>query len=365
MKRKGYLVLFLLFIAFVRNSECLLETQVIPGELNSTITLTVNKSLEYIIDYYNGNHSIKVANPLRVYVESNSSLNSAPIIVVVRQKQVVLSWELPLIVNGNSQKQALEYRKTEQTLCYAGQKGEVNYKQLYYANSRNQTETVPIQPPYVSISTLSDTNITATVKLGVEEIFYILPNKFHSVTVSPSTPRFYYYGFPQDISKVDNYDMVTVRVHSDSDVCMVVSIQNYSCPVLDLNDDVTFKGIWQTVSREGGLTVGREYFQNGFFIVFVVKGDDYDCSNNEASATDRVKQIEFGVIPTMSYHEYSWAFINTLGCIGLFYMVFGISLFMCNRKCYVPRTMDYINSAEIASPASVQGKMDQKYRYML
>ncbi|GJQ85947.1 hypothetical protein Trydic_g21795 [Trypoxylus dichotomus] len=354
MGLKTLIILDILFILSIRNSECLLETLTVPGELNKTITLNVNKTLEYIIDYYNGNHSIKTTNPLRIYVESENSHSSAPIIVVVRQKQEVLSWKLPLIVNNISQKQKLEYRKTEQTLCYDGLKENISYKQLYYAAVYNEMNLIPIQPPYVSISTLSETNVTAKIKLGVEESFYILPNKFYSVTVSPSTPGFYYYSFPQNISNGDNYGMVTVRVHSDSDVCMIVSIQNYSCPILDLNDDVTFKGIYQTVSREGGLTIRHELFENGFFIVFVVKGDDYDCSNSETSATNRVKQVRFEIVPTISYHEYSWAVVNTLGCIALFYIVFGVSLFMCNRKCYVPRTMDYINSGEMPSPSSVQ-----------
>ncbi|KAI4454754.1 sid1 transmembrane family memeber [Holotrichia oblita] len=349
MERKMYFVLMLGLITLIHDSKCLLQTRIIPGELHETITLNINKSIEYIIDYYNENQPMETVNPLRIHVESNNSQNSAPIMVVVRQKQAVLSWKLPLIVNSGSQKQQQEYMKTEQTLCYDGYKQHVNYRQLYYAAASNKSLPVSIQPPYVTISTLSDVNVSATLNLDVEESFYILPNVYHEIAVSPSTPRFYYYGFPQNLSKGHNYDMVTVRVHSDSDVCMTVSIQNYSCPILDLNDDVTFKGSWQTVSREGGLTINRDNFQNGFFIVFVVKGDDYDCTGKENSIVNRTKKIKFAVLPTISYDGYSIAVIITLACICLFYIVFGVSLFMCNRRCYVPRTMDYVPNTPTAS----------------
>ncbi|KAK9754242.1 dsRNA-gated channel SID-1 [Popillia japonica] len=312
MEKKIHFILIIASITLVQDSKCLLQTRIIPGELHETITLNINKSLEYIIDYYNENQLMESFNPLRIHVESNNSQNSAPIIVVVRQKQAVLSWKLPLIVNSGSEKQQQEYMKTEQTLCYDGSKERINYTQLYYAASTNKSVPVSSQPPYVTISTLSDVNVTASVSLDVEESFYILPNVYHEVTVSPSTPRFYYYGFPQNLSEGHNYDMVTVRLHSDSDVCMTVSIQNYSCPILDLNDDVTFKGSWQTVSREGGLTISRDNFGNGFFIVFVVKGDDYDCTGKEVSILDRTKKIKFAVFPTISYDGYSVAVLVTL-----------------------------------------------------
>lgn len=89
----------------------------------------------------------------------------------------------------------------------------------------------------------------------------------------------------------------------------------------------------------------------------MVKGDDYDCTGKEVSILDRTKKIKFAVFPTISYDGYSVAVLVTLGCICLFYAIFGVSLFMCNRRCYVPRTMDYVPNtpSAVSSPGNCMG----------
>lgn len=335
-------------ISLIPYSLCLLRTEIVEGQLNQTISLRVNRSLEYIIDYYNDNQTIETINPLRIVVESHDAQSSAPIIVVVREKKDVLSWELPLVLNGGPQIQ--EYRQTEQTLCYDSIGANVNYSQLYYAAVLRQTQIkTPIQAPYVTISSMSETDVTANITLTTEKQFYIIPSVWYNAVISPSTPRFYYYSFPPFTSAGKNYNMVTLKVNSPSDVCMTVSIQNYSCPVMDLNDDVTFKGSWQTVSRKGGITISKDKMNQGFFVVFVVKGDDYDCSGNKTTSPKRIKEITFTIIPTITYDGYFFAVFVTIGCILIFYIIFGVSLFMCNRRYYVPRTMAHVNSIETPS----------------
>lgn len=87
----------------------------------------------------------------------------------------------------------------------------------------------------------------------------------------------------------------------------------------------------------------------GFFVVFVVKGDDYDCSGNKTTSPKRIKEITFTIIPTITYDGYFFAVFVTIGCILIFYIIFGVSLFMCNRRYYVPRTMAHVNSVETPS----------------
>lgn len=86
----------------------------------------------------------------------------------------------------------------------------------------------PIQAPYVTISSMSETDVTANITLTTEKQFYIIPSIWYNAVISPSTPRFYYYSFPPFTSAGKNYNMVTLKVNSPSDVCMTVSIQNYS-----------------------------------------------------------------------------------------------------------------------------------------
>lgn len=72
-----------------------------------------------------------------------------------------------------------------------------------------------------------------------------------------------------------------VHVQSDSDICMTFSIQNttvsinsynfgncindslyflFQCPVFDLERNIQFSGYWQTVNRQGGITVPVNIF---------------------------------------------------------------------------------------------------------
>lgn len=166
---------------------------------------------------------------------------------------------------------------------------------------------------------------------------------------------------------------------------------------MDLNDDITFRGMWQTMSRKGGITIPvsifmiffysrrilffylniqafTEIFSNlicsnftnssflqkwkfnyGFFIVFVVKGDDLACNDDTASNVNRLKSITFKVMPTLNENSYFNAVTVTLACIVVFYIIFTISLFVCNRRCYVPRTMAFVNNSEAGTPTDLNG----------
>jgi hypothetical protein len=68
-------------------------------------------------------------------------------------------------------------------------------------------------------------------------------------------------------------------VDSPDELCMVVSVQNITCPVADLEDrtGAASEGIRQTVDKRSGLTVRRDLFPAGLHIVFIVKPDDLDC----------------------------------------------------------------------------------------
>lgn len=101
--------------------------------------------------------------------------------------------------------------------------------------------------------------------LYMSAIFRLEQNK--TVKITPSTPRFYLYEFAPNVSSI------LLHVESKDDLCMIVSIQNISCPVFDLERNVQYEGLFQTVTRRGGLTITvslYKYRKHSFMIIFLI-----------------------------------------------------------------------------------------------
>uniref|UniRef100_A0A8B9LGF5 SID1 transmembrane family, member 2 n=1 Tax=Astyanax mexicanus TaxID=7994 RepID=A0A8B9LGF5_ASTMX len=85
--------------------------------------------------------------------------------------------------------------------------------------------------------------------------------------------QFFKYVFP------DGVDTVIVKVNSEKNFpCSVMSIQDIQCPVYDLDNNVAFIGMYQTMTKKGAITVQRKDFpSNSFYVVVVVKTEDEAC----------------------------------------------------------------------------------------
>lgn len=94
----------------------------------------------------------------RIKVESNAT-HSLPLIIAVRQPTGILSWQIPLLVDGTDSN-SLTYNKTSRILC--------SMKYYRYATIGDEKELV-----IVSISTASQANVF--FKLSVVEVtdFYL------------------------------------------------------------------------------------------------------------------------------------------------------------------------------------------------
>ena len=104
-------------------------------------------------------------------------------------------------------------------------------------------------------------------------LFNFSLNESKTVNVTPSTPYFYLYEFQSE-----EVNSILLHVTSDDDTCMIVSIQNVSCPIFDLEENVQYRGHFQTITRQGGLTltVCIQYFTLNIYlyywkIIFFVK----------------------------------------------------------------------------------------------
>ncbi|XP_003704971.2 SID1 transmembrane family member 1 [Megachile rotundata] len=304
-------VLLSLYINIVISAQFLTYSPiVIDADYKREYNFTINSTVEYVFLYPTNN--VTMLETARLEVESNATTDF-PIIVVVRQQKGILSWQIPLVVNSIyfSNK---AYNKTARTLCST---------KFYRSDSENLDEFIS-----VSLSTGSHQNIL--FKLNMTELldFYLSPGDKRLVEISPSQPIYYGYVFPGQVES----SSVIVHIESDSDICMTVSIQNTSCPVFDLERNIEFAGYWQTVSRQGGITVPKEAYPLGFFVVLVVKGDDTDCYGVPNMIPARNKNVTLTIISSITKQDYIIASTTAISIIFIFCFIYVVSIVVFKIK---------------------------------
>jgi len=76
--------------------------------------------------------------------------------------------------------------------------------------------------------------------------------------VSPAMPMYFKFTFPSDI------DNVFIDVRSNDQLCTIVSVQSFDCPVYDVSEIGTGQGHYQTMASIASFNV---YVNKKIFIV--------------------------------------------------------------------------------------------------
>uniref|UniRef100_A0A8C6WPL6 SID1 transmembrane family, member 2 n=1 Tax=Neogobius melanostomus TaxID=47308 RepID=A0A8C6WPL6_9GOBI len=294
--------------------------------LSSQISATnvVQKDAEFDVTYndtvtsenqtiYAFNHTVSrnKTEGVRVTVDVLLNASESPILFVVRQKQAVLSFQVPLILRGLYQRK-YPYNHIGRTLC---QPPTVVASETQYF--------------YVDVSTLSSLGTHYQLRVSRVESFTLQTNKKFSFTASPSQPQYFKYVFPE------GEDTVIVKVTSDMNFpCSVMSIQDIQCPVYDLDNNVAFIGMYQTITKKGAITVQRKDFPlNSFYVVVVVKTEDEACGgplryyplrpDELIDAGNRTKILDVIVSPAIKTEVYV---MGMLFCLGIFLSFYVLTL---------------------------------------
>ncbi|XP_036075256.1 SID1 transmembrane family member 1 isoform X3 [Rousettus aegyptiacus] len=145
----------------------------------------------------------------------------------------------------------------------------------------------------------------AQYKLLVTKIkhFQLQTNVAFHFTASPSQPQYFLYKFPEDV------DSVIIKVVSEMTYpCAVVSVQNSNCPVYDLDHNVEFDGVYQSMTKKAAITLQKKDFPDEqFFVVFVIKPEDYACGGsfftrekkNQTWNLQRIKNLKVTIVPSI------------------------------------------------------------------
>uniref|UniRef100_A0A3B5BDS2 SID1 transmembrane family member 2 n=1 Tax=Stegastes partitus TaxID=144197 RepID=A0A3B5BDS2_9TELE len=303
--------IFSLKLPLACGSEAVGETKNVvqkDAEFDVTYNDTVTSGNQTI---YAFNHTVSrnKTEGVRVTVDVSSQNLESTMLFVVRQKQAVLSFQVPLILRGLYQRK-YPYNHVGRTLCQPP--------------TRAASET---QYFFVDVSTLATQGTNYQLRVSRVESFTLQTDKKFTFTASPSQPQYFKYVFP------DGVDTVIVKVNSDMNFpCSVMSIQDILCPVYDLDTNVAFIGMYQTMTKKGAITVQRKDFpSNSFYVVVVVKTEDEACGgplrfyplrpDELIDAGNRTKVLDVVVSPAINSEVYVMGMLFCLGIFLSFYLL--------------------------------------------
>ncbi|XP_070825960.1 SID1 transmembrane family member 2 isoform X2 [Chaetodon trifascialis] len=318
------------------------------AEFDVTYNDTVTSENQTI---YAFNHTVSrnKTEGVRVTVDVLSQGFESPILFVVRQKQAVLSFQVPLILRGLYQRK-YPYNHVGRTLCQPP--------------TRAASET---QYFFVDVSTLSSQGTNYQLRVSRVESFTLQTDKKFSFTASPSQPQYFKYVFP------DGVDTVIVKVNSDMNFpCSVMSVQDIQCPVYDLDNNVAFIGMYQTMTKKGAITVQRKDFpSNSFYVVVVVKTEDEACGgplrfyplrpDELIDAGNRTKVLDVIVSPAINSEVYV---MGMLFCLGIFLSFYLLTLLVaCLENKRMNKKRDVFQDPADMSPAETGKTPASPYEY--
>ncbi|XP_058713221.1 SID1 transmembrane family member 2 isoform X2 [Poecile atricapillus] len=291
------------------------------AQFNTTYIDWVDANL---LNIYAFNHSVRRnrTEGVRVSVNVLSDHKDQPVLFVVRQKEAVVSFQVPLILRGLYQRK-YAYQEVSRTLCQPQTKAEVETQHFY-----------------VDVSTLS-LNTSYQLRVTRVENFVLRTNERFSFNATAAQPQYFKYEFPEEV------DSVIVKVTSAMAFpCSVISIQDILCPVYDLDNNVAFIGMYQTMTKKAAITVQKKDFpSHSFYVVVVVKTEDEACGgalpyyplSKNASPDEpvdqhnRQKTLEVMVSPAITSEAYVR---SVLFCLGIFLSFYILTLLIaCWESC--------------------------------
>lgn len=289
-------------------SESTINTTVVVSQIDELFEGSVNSSQQILLQY----NRVQYRSGLRVFSSSAEALSNEPLVVVARQLKGVLSWPLPY---G-------QHHSVNRTLCPID-----NFPSEFLQESEDDDNDV-----YISVSTSSKKTVGFSIMLYTQQVFQVDLNETYSTMSSPSAPIYFQFNFPEDTQ------VALLSVTSPDNYCTTLSVQNISCPVYDLERNVEFKGLYQTIDRKAGMTFTKEQFPQGLYILFLVKDEDDTCNSHSKplDADDlvvdfgRIKRIEFKIQSRVTKEDYLAATFGVLAIFaGSFVVVLLISCVVC------------------------------------
>lgn len=283
---------------------------VVNGSFDHPIESFVNKD-ESRTYYFPYEFSADQSWAIKVCVKSDFATIEAPLLVVVRQSVSIMSLNVPLTFSGAK----LKYGKVCHTLCPL----------------TNFDPRVPSGHEELDIELASNSADKVNFSLLVSNVtdFVIKTEQSITVNITASIPSVLEYHMP------DKVRSVLVHAVSKDAQCMILAIQDIKCPFYDAERTVEYKGFYQTLTYQSGITITRKSFKDGkVYIVMILKPTNKECSGSDENVKDStVKEVVLTVMPSISDTDFYEAIFGAFGFFLLVYIFsFIISVFLFVRK---------------------------------
>ncbi|CAF4619984.1 unnamed protein product, partial [Rotaria sp. Silwood2] len=182
------------------------------------------------LHFYSVEYSFDPTMAIRVITNMTYKIEQeAPLVIVVRQIRGVISWTLPYtFTNG------MIYSSASRILCLQ--------------NEINRTHP-HISRVFIEISTSNIDWIDYSLQLENITEFLLETGVSRQFFVSPAMPIYYKFTFPPNIENV------FIDVRSTDQLCTVVSVQSFDCPVYDVSEIGIRQGHYQTMASIASFNV--------------------------------------------------------------------------------------------------------------
>ena len=232
------------------------------------------------------------------------------------------------------------------------------------ANTKIEVITV-----VVSTSVHSETHFSLQLVL-VEEFQINLDDTPSLIqNISFSTPTIRYFGYNED-SHHDG-DVLQVRVNSDDNICALISIQEFTCPVFDTINNVRTHGTYQTMLQSAAFNYDWPIYHHpneneghGAYIIFMVLEDDLLCGEQltDLPYLNRYKNFTLSVTKHVSKKQILigiGASIGYMTAITLVVVILTVYRSIKEKNQDVEKLMDMLRSSYTRTTSS-EGKKEQR-----
>ncbi|CAI8035215.1 SID1 transmembrane family member 2 [Geodia barretti] len=139
----------------------------------------------------------------------------------------------------------------------------------------NNMTSVSNSLAYVDVFTSFGENVSFNIVFDPVPNYTLQKDTWYPFQVGASTPQVHVFRFP------DGVRTVTVQAKASSSRCAILSVQNVSCPINDLLEEIKSKGHYQTMSTDGFVTISRDVFKYSSFFVVLITTNYSECHSSD------------------------------------------------------------------------------------
>ncbi|KAJ0175376.1 hypothetical protein K1T71_008535 [Dendrolimus kikuchii] len=288
--------------------------------------LVVNNSIEYIrLSVPSGEQGLW---PSRLWVSSEGGDAVRPLLLTARQKSGATTWQLPY-ESGNQL-----HHEFQRTLCpddtAEGGSADCAGEEAERASGEFS----------LHVGTSCAAQVHVQLRVDPARDWRLSDQWATHVIATQRAPSVHHYRF------VEGQDSVRLMITSDDDFCATLSVQNYTCPIVQTLEGFQTDTLRMTVQRSGGVQLSRTRFPRGFYVVTIVHATDEACSGvpqpdddwlweaavwaaggaggARPAAPPRLKRLRYEIKASLSVQQYVVAVVVTTVVFVGFYVAFGL-----------------------------------------